>query len=64
MTSTDITSWRERLGMNKSEAARRLGMSRMTLDAYEAGRKIPLHVALACAALECRLDENAAFEWI
>jgi len=52
MSAASLTSWRERLGLNKSEAALRLGLSRNAYSAYEAGeRRIPLYIALACAAL-------------
>jgi DNA-binding XRE family transcriptional regulator len=53
MKANSITRWRARLGMNKSEAARALGMSRQTLEAYErAYMEPPQYVLLACAALE------------
>lgn len=52
MTPASLIAWRERLGLNKSEAARRLGLSRNGYNAYETGaRRIPLYIALACAAL-------------
>jgi transcriptional regulator with XRE-family HTH domain len=52
MTPTDLISWRERLGWRRAEAARRLGLARNTYCAYESGHvRIPLYVALACAAL-------------
>ena len=52
MTPKSLTAWRERLGLNKSEAARRLGLARNSLEAYESGRSsIPTYIALACAAL-------------
>ena len=52
MTATSLNAWRERLGLNKSEAALRLGLARNTYAAYEEGRaEIPLYVALACAAI-------------
>jgi DNA-binding XRE family transcriptional regulator len=47
-----FAAWRARLGFSKSEAARRLGLSRNSIIDYEAGKaRIPVHVALACAAL-------------
>jgi transcriptional regulator with XRE-family HTH domain len=53
MTSAAFAAWRARLGITKSETARRLGMSRNSVIAYEAGTQgIPLYVALACAAVE------------
>jgi DNA-binding XRE family transcriptional regulator len=52
MTATSLIEWRERLGLNKSEAALRLGVSRRAYGAYEAGEnRIPLYIALACAAV-------------
>ena len=59
MKSEALTAWRERLGFNRSEAASRLGISRNAYTAYEEGkpgkngkpRKIPLYIALACAAV-------------
>jgi len=52
MSPKSLASWRERLGFNKAAASRALGISRNTLDAYEAGRyPIPLYIALACAAV-------------
>lgn len=52
MTPKSLSAWRERLGLNKSEASRRLGLSRNAYDGYEGGvRRIPLYVALACSAL-------------
>lgn len=52
MTAQSLTAWRSRLGLNKSEAAKRLGLSRNALEAYERGtRRTPLYIALACSAL-------------
>lgn len=52
MTAATLLAWRNRLGLNKSEAAIALGLSRNGYEAYEAGRnRIPRHVALACAAI-------------
>jgi len=57
MSPASLKSWRERLGLTKAEAARRLGLSPNAYAAYERGhyngapRPIPRHVALACAAL-------------
>jgi len=47
-----LTAWRARLGLNRLDAARALGMSRQTLFDYETGKhRIPPHVGLAAAAL-------------
>lgn len=52
MTPADFIAWRERLHLNRVEAASALGMSRNTVTAYEQGRvSIPHYVALACAAV-------------
>jgi transcriptional regulator with XRE-family HTH domain len=53
MTPQTLLAWRERLGIrSRAEAARRLGVARNTYAAYEEGtRRIPLYIALACAAL-------------
>lgn len=52
MTPKSLTAWRDRLGLNKSQAAKALGLSRNGLEAYEKGRtRIPHYIALACAAL-------------
>jgi transcriptional regulator with XRE-family HTH domain len=52
MTPSTLLAWRERLGFNRAEAARKLGLSRNTYCAYEAGiNRIPLYIALACAAV-------------
>jgi hypothetical protein len=54
MTPTSLLSWRTRLGLNKTEAAKALGLSR---NGYEMGRgTIPKHVELACAAIDEGLD--------
>jgi DNA-binding XRE family transcriptional regulator len=52
MNPASLSSWRERLGLNKSGAAKALGLSRNALESYEKGeRRIPLYIALACSAL-------------
>lgn len=52
MNPADFTAWRQHLGFNKAEAARRLGLAPNTIAAYETGRAdVPTHVALACTAL-------------
>jgi transcriptional regulator with XRE-family HTH domain len=56
MTPATLLSWRTRLGFNKTEAAKALGLSRNGYDYYETGRhRIPLHIGLACKALEYNL---------
>jgi DNA-binding XRE family transcriptional regulator len=52
VTPTSLIAWRTRLGLNKTEAALALGLSRNGYDYYETGRsRIPLHITLACAAI-------------
>ena len=52
MTPASFASWRARLGLTKSAAALRLGVSRNSIINYERGSMpIPLHIALACAAI-------------
>ena len=52
MTPTDLIAWRQRLGLNKSEAAASLEITRATYRRYERGEaEIPRTIALACAAL-------------
>lgn len=52
MTPTTLIAWRERLGLTRIEAARRLGLSRNGYSAYETGKnRIPQYIALACAAI-------------
>ena len=51
MTPADFTTWRERMGLNRTQAAEALGLSRNMPAKYEAGAPIPLYIALACAAL-------------
>ena len=52
MTPTDFIDWRKRLGINRAEASRRLGIAPNTVTAYEKGRtEIPRYIALACMAL-------------
>ena len=62
MTPDTLTAWRSRLGLNRSEAAVALGLSRNGYTRYETGKApIPLYIALACAALEWgipQIEEN------
>lgn len=52
MTAASLTAWRERLHLNRAEAALKLGCSRNALAGWEAGRHpVPDYIALACAAL-------------
>lgn len=52
MTGEDMMRWRKTLKIKRSEASRILGMSPHTIKNYEeCGVKVPLYVALACAAI-------------
>jgi transcriptional regulator with XRE-family HTH domain len=52
MTPEDFARWRSLMGLNRTQAAQALGISRNMPAKYEAGTAtIPLHVALACSAL-------------
>jgi transcriptional regulator with XRE-family HTH domain len=52
VTPTDFIDWRKRLGINRAEASRRLGIAPNTVTAYEKGRSaIPTYIALACTAI-------------
>lgn len=52
LSTADFVAWRHRMGWNKAEASRRLGLSRNSYVAYETGLKpVPLYVRLAAAAL-------------
>lgn len=52
MTPTDLTNWRNTLGISRAEACRRLGISPNYWTKLQEGRvPIPRYIALACAAL-------------
>ena len=57
MSPAQLTEWRQRLNLNRVEAAAALGVSRNALAWWEAGhlggkpRPIPRHIALACSAV-------------
>lgn len=67
MSSDDFAAWMKTMGRGKpfSEraAARALGVSRCTVKAYRAGKRIPRQTALACAALAFGLPEWRMPEW-
>ena len=61
MPSGSFTEWRRRLRLNKTQAARELGLSRMGVHDYERGvSPIPVHVALACLAITNGLSKEVA----
>lgn len=52
MTGKELFAARERLGFRKSEMMRKLGVTRVTYNAYETGQnQIPQAIALAVAAI-------------
>jgi transcriptional regulator with XRE-family HTH domain len=66
MTAADFLAWRRRLGLSQAAAASALGISRNSVILYERGARadrpgvavvIPRTVALACKAVEHRLDQ-------
>lgn len=50
MTGIEFAAWLEHTGLNKSQAASRLGLSRNTVDKY-LKEGAPDHIAYACAAI-------------
>jgi predicted transcriptional regulator len=53
MTPAGFTAWRERMGLNITDAAHELGVSRNWIMKFDSGESvIKRHIALACAALE------------
>ncbi len=56
MDAGAFIAWRKRLGLTAIAAARALGSSRNTVDGYENGRHIPRSIALACAAIEAKIE--------
>lgn len=51
MTPAEFREWRDRLGLNRIEAAAVLGLGRNQPQRYEDGQTIPKYIALACAAV-------------
>lgn len=50
MTPTELTAWRKANGLNRTAAARHLGISRRALFNYEEGaRPVPRLVEVACS---------------
>lgn len=51
MTPNELTDWRKSYALNRTAAARYLGISRRALFNYEQGvRPIPRPIELACAS--------------
>ena len=65
MTPGDFKIWRKAIGLTQADAAKELGLSKPTIEMYEAGTPlddecsaiIPKTVALACAALYYRVEQ-------
>ena len=56
MTPEDFKAWRERLDMTQQEAADAIGVTKRSVQMWEAGdRPIGRTVALACAAINAGL---------
>lgn len=63
MTPDDFKAWRATMGLSQQAAADALGISKGSVELYEAGKRrddgrpviIPRTVALACAALYHKL---------
>lgn len=51
MTADDFEATHRRLGISRAELCRRIGIAPNTGMAYASGRRIPRHIALACAAV-------------
>lgn len=58
MTTIQLEAWMDSLGLNKVNAAKEIGISRMTLDAYLKGRQIPRYIELACEAISLRWQKS------
>lgn len=63
MAKDEFKSWRKRLSLTQAEAAKRIGISRRTVQDYEAGKwKVPHYIELACEAIEAKMEAEAAAE--
>lgn len=59
MTPNELAAWRETYGLNRTAAARYLGISRRALFNYEQGaRPVPRPIELACASGPKKDDET------
>lgn len=64
MTSDEFKAWRKAMGFSQADAATALGLSKSTIELYDAGKRrddgrpveISRTVALACSALYHRLE--------
>lgn len=63
MTGQDFTDWMKLMGLNASQAAAALGVSRNSIPNYQKSESIPRTIMLACRALSYRLpDWRYAFD--
>lgn len=61
MTPEQFMAWRERLGLNRKQAAEALDIGRNQPKRYEDGETpIPRYIALACAAISLGIDIDKA----
>lgn len=51
MTPTDLRTARKTLGLTQKQLAEALGLTRISITRYEAGRAIPLYIELAIREL-------------
>lgn len=62
MSTWNFKEWRKKLGYTQSEASEQLGLSRATVQYWEAElRPVPLGVELACRQLLRRWKQRAEF---
>jgi hypothetical protein len=52
MSAAELEAWRERHGLSKMAAARKLGLDVRQIYHYLAGRRISKTVALLCQAID------------
>lgn len=65
MTPEQFKAWRKSMGITQGEAAVALGLSKSSVELYEAGKRredgrpviIPRTVALACSAISAGIGE-------
>lgn len=57
MTGEDFKAWRKRVGKTQQQAADAIGITKRSVQLYEADdQPVPRTVALACAAIEAGLE--------
>jgi len=61
MIPAELKQWRERFGLTQAELAKRLGVTRNTIQNYESGATpLPATLEQACAAWEDRFNKDTA----